>query len=715
MVSSAANLDKLHPQDATLALSLRDPESFWSHHASFLHWHKPFSRALSRSSKTLPDGTSHEHWRWFPDGEISTTYNCVDRHVAAGRGDNVAIIWESPVSGAKEKITYRQLLDEVEVLAGVLREEGVRKGDVVIIYMPMIPAALIAALAIVRLGAIHAAVFGGFAAKSLAQRIEASKPRAIMTASCGIEGGKGVINYKPLVEGAIEQSSWKPEKVIVWQRDQLRWAPMDKRAGQRNWNRIVKSGRNRAIRAAPVPVGSNDPLYIIYTSGTTGLPKGVVREAGGHAVGLNLSIKYLFGIKGPGDVMFCTSDIGWVVGHSYILYAPLLAGATTVLFEGKPVGTPDAGTFWRIVEEHKVNTLFTAPTALRAIRKDDPDARFFEEVGNRGGLKSLRALFLAGERSEPTIVSAFQELLAKHAAPGAMTIDNWWTSESGSPMTGLALQSAIGLDQSSTSTTHAPFPVKPGSAGKPMPGFDVRVVDDSGKEVPRGTMGNIVLAMPLAPTAFTTLFNDASRFYRGYLKRFEGRWLDTGDAGMIDSDGYVHIMSRSDDIINVAAHRFSTGAIEQAILSHPDVAEASVVGIPDALKGHLPFAFIHLKPSSPSSATSNNPAAPLPATASPELFSSINTLVRTQIGAIASLGGIIQARGGMIPKTRSGKTLRRVLRELVENGAVRDFDAKVSVPPTVEDAEVVEVARQKVKEWFAQRERRQQQITKAKL
>ncbi|EER24046.1 hypothetical protein D8B26_002218 [Coccidioides posadasii str. Silveira] len=685
-----------HPQDRTYSLSLRDPEAFWGHHAAHLHWHKPPSASLRRTTKHLPSGTSHEHWSWFPDGEISTAYNCVDRHVRNGNGDNVAIIWESPVTGSKQKITYKQLLEEVEVLAGALREEGVKKGDVVLIYMPMIPAALYACLAIARLGAVHAAVFGGFAAASLAQRIEAAKPRAIMTASCGVEGSKGVVDYKPLVEGAIAKSSFKPSKVIVWQRDQLRWAPMQKLEGQRNWQRIVKSARNRGIRAEAVPVKSNDSLYVIYTSGTTGLPKGVVREAGGHAVGLNLSIKYLFDIKGPGDVIFCSSDIGWVVGHSYILYGPLLAGATTILYEGKPIGTPDSGIFWRLVEEHKVNILFTAPTALRAIRKDDPDSRLFEEVGKREGLRHLRGIFLAGERSEPSIVRAYQNLLDKHGAPGSMVIDNWWTSESGSPMSGLALRSPIGLDHSSRDS-HKPFPVKPGSAGKPMPGFDVRVVDDEGNEVSRGTMGNIVLALPLSPTGFTTLYNDDERFFKGYLKRFDGKWLDTGDAGMIDESGYIHVMSRSDDIINVAAHRFSTGAIEQAILSHPAIAEACVVGIPDSLKGHMPFAFIHLR---------DAPSAPLPAVPSQEFFTSVNALVREQIGAIASLGGIIQGQG-MIPKTRSGKTLRRVLRELIENASVGKFDDKVNVPPTVEDAEIVEVAREKIREYFANKEKMQ--------
>ncbi|KAA8652315.1 hypothetical protein EYZ11_009295 [Aspergillus tanneri] len=687
-----------HSQQQVHQSSIQDLEAFWSHHARDLDWHRNPSRAITRTTKTLPSGASHDHWAWFPDGQISTTYNCVDRHVKNGNGDNVAIVWDSPVTGTKEKYTYCQLLEEVEVLAGVLREEGVQKGDVIIIYMPMIPAALVAALAIARLGAIHAAVFGGFAPKSLAQRIEAAKPRAIMTASCGVEGPKGPIAYRPLVEGAIELSSFKPEKVLVWQRDQLRWNQPDKRNGQRNWQRLVKSARMRGIRAGPVPVDSTDALYIIYTSGTTGLPKGVVREAGGHAVGLQLSIKYLFNIQGPGDVMFCASDIGWVVGHSYILYAPLLVGATTVLFEGKPVGTPNAGTFWRIVEEHKANALFTAPTAMRAIQKDDPDNLFIEEVGRRGGLKHLRALFLAGERSEPSIVLAYQALLTRHAAPGAMVVDNWWSSESGSPICGVALKSAMGLmRQGETNST--PLPIRPGSAGLPMPGFDVRIVDDEGHEVPRGTMGNIVLAPPLAPTAFTRLFNDDERFYRGYLKRFAGQWVDTGDAGVIDADGYVHVMARSDDIINVAAHRFSTGAIEQAILSHPEIGEASVVGIPDPLKGHLPFAFVQLR-----TATGE-----LPATPRRELFDEVNRLVRREIGAIASLGGMIQGHG-MIPKTRSGKTLRRVLRELVEHGVQGDYNATVSVPPTVEDAEVVEVARGKVQEYFEQKRKKESKL-----
>jgi propionyl-CoA synthetase len=675
-------------QDEVYARSLQDPEGFWSHQAEQVHWHEKPSSTLQRNTKTLKDGTTHPHWRWFPDGEISTTYNCITRHVEAGHGDNTAIIWDSPVSGSKERITYAQLQDEVEVTAGVLREEGVRRGDTVLIYMPMIPAALFAMLATVHLGAIHAVVFGGFSAPALAQRIEASQPRVIMTASCGIEGGKGPLPYRKLVVDAIEKSSWKPFKTIIWQRNQLRWDPVVKEDGHRNWQRLVKSGRNRGLRAQAVPIKSNDGVYIIYTSGTTGLPKGVLREAAGHVVGLNLSIKYLFGIKGPGDVMFCASDVGWVVGHSYIVYAPLLAGATTVLFEGKPIGTPDAGTFWRIIEEYKVNVLFTAPTALRAIRNKDSENTFFEAIGKQGGLKQLRGLFLAGERSEPSIINMYQKLLEKHCAPGALVVDNWWSSESGSPMTGIALDAkASGLHTASSNTSR--LSIKPGSGGKPMPGFDVRAVDDAGNEVARGTMGNIVLGIPFAPTGLTTLWQDEERFYKGYLKRFDGRWLDTGDAGMVDPDGYVHIMSRSDDIINVAAHRFSTGAIEQAVTSHAAVAEACVVGIPDALKGHLPFAFVTLS-------QQPHPSAAVPADG---LVAAVQGAVREQIGPIAALGGIVQG-AGMIPKTRSGKTLRRVLRELVEHAVHGEFDASVTVPATIEDAAVVDVARAKIREYF---------------
>ncbi|KAK0745323.1 hypothetical protein B0T21DRAFT_281225 [Apiosordaria backusii] len=669
-----------HPQDLTQSHSLTSPESFWSHQASQLHWHKKPTTALSKTTKTLPSGVSHDHWAWFPDGEISTCYNCIDRHVLAGRGDAPAILYDSPVTNKKETYTYARLLDEVEVFAGVLREEGVKKGDVVLVYMPMIPAALIGILAINRLGAIHAVVFGGFASGALAQRIEASKPVAILTASCGIEGSKGPIGYQGFVEEAIELSE-----------DELPWRPIRRMDGQRKWQALVKSCRARGWRAECVPVKSTDGIYIIYTSGTTGLPKGVLREAGGHAVGLHLMISYLFGIQGPGDVMGCYSDIGWVVSHSYTLYGPFLTGAATVLYEGKPVGTPDASAFWRLAEEYKINTMFTAPTALRAIRKEDPDNVHISRVGERGGLKSLRALFLAGERSEPSIITMYQDLLTKHAAPNALVIDNWWSSESGSPISGIALAPHAGKDRanpSSSSSTVQPLKIKPGSAGKAMPGFDVRVVSDSGEPLPPNTMGNIVLGLPLAPTAFRTLWNDEERFYKGYLKRFNGKYIDTGDAGVIDEDGYIHIMARSDDIINVAAHRLSTGQLEQAITTHPDVTEACVVGIPDALKGQMPFAFVS---TSHGVATTKEKRE--------KLFQEIQTLVRKQVGAIASLGGMIEGKG-MIPKTRSGKTLRRVLKELLENAVDGEVDKELNVPSTVEDVGVVEVARGKVRGYF---------------
>ncbi|KAK4151432.1 acyl-CoA synthetase short-chain family member 3, mitochondrial [Chaetomidium leptoderma] len=673
-----------HPQDQVQHHSLSDPETFWGHQAEHVYWHKKPSAVLARTTKGLESGETHDHWEWFPDGEISTCYNCVDRHVLAGHGDHPAILYDSPVTNTKQRITYKQLLDEVEVFAAVLREEGVKKGDVVLVYMPMVPAALIGILAINRLGAIHAVVFGGFAAAALAQRIEASRPAAILTASCGIDGNKPPIPYRDFIEEAVRISPWKPPKTIIWQREQLFWQPTRKLEGERKWQNLVKSARARNMRAKCVPVKSTDPIYIIYTSGTTGLPKGVLREAGGHAVGLHLSISYLFGIHGPGDVMGCFSDIGWVVSHSYTLYGPLLTGAATVLYEGKPIGTPDASAFWRLVEEYKINTMFTAPTALRAIRKDDPDNSHLARIGKRGGLRSLKALFLAGERSEPAIITMYQDLLKKYGNENSHVVDNWWSSESGSPISGIALVPHAGrCRQTGMKEEHPPLDIKPGSAGKAMPGFDVRVVDDEGHEVQHDKMGNIVLALPLAPTAFRTLWEDEERFYKGYLKRFGGKWLDTGDAGCVDENGYIHIMARTDDIINVAAHRLSTGTLEQAITSHPLVAEACVVGIPDALKGQLPFAFV-------------TASAPVP---DRQLFAEIQTLVRSQVGAIASLGGMIQGRG-MIPKTRSGKTLRRVLRELVENAVHGEFDKEVNVPSTVEDLGVVQVAREEVRAYF---------------
>ncbi|KAK3724435.1 hypothetical protein LTR37_001059 [Vermiconidia calcicola] len=681
-----------HPQDEAYEASVADPSKFWAHQAKQLTWHTTPTTAFRTSTRKLASGVSHTTWTWFPDGEISTTYNCVDRHVEAGNGDKTAIIWDSPVSNSKQKISYSELQEEVATLAGVLREEGVKKGDTVIVYMPMIPAALIGILAVARLGAIHAVVFGGFSAASLAQRIDASRPVAILTASCGIEGAKGPIPYQPMIRGAIEQSSHKVSKTLIWQRDMSKWDDVRDGDGERGWQQAVENARNRGLKADNVPVKSADPLYIIYTSGTTGQPKGVLREAGGHAVGLNLSVRYLFGIRGPGDVLFTASDIGWVVGHSYIVYAPLLAGATTVLFEGKPIGTPDAGTFWRILEEYKVNTFFTAPTALRAVRKEDPENKFFKSRGEKGGLRCLRSLFLAGERSEPGIVTMYNDLVKQYGAKNAQVIDHWWSSESGSPMTGIALLPKTAFNIGDNEFTE-PLLIKPGSAGKPSPGFDVRIVDDDGKEVPQGNMGNIVLGLPFAPSGFTTLWNDEERFWKSYLARFNGQWMDTGDAGVIDEDGYVSVMARSDDVINVAAHRLSTGALEQAVGSHPDVTEAAVVSIPDEMKGHVPFAFLTIE---------DPPSG---------LLKDLNSRIRHQIGPIAGLGGFISVPG-IIPKTRSGKTIRKVLKELLENGLEGNFDKDVTVPPTVEDAAVVDKARAAVKDYFSKGEGKQ---IKAKL
>ncbi|KAF4345421.1 propionyl synthetase [Fusarium beomiforme] len=697
------NQEDQHVQDEVLRHSLEDPEDFWRHQAQHLHWHKPYSSTIKLTQKTLKNGVTHDSWEWFPDGEISTCYNCVDRHIIDEHGDSVAIYFDSPVTNTKEKYTYSQLLHEVETLAGALREQGIRKGDVVMLYMPTVPAAVIGILAANRLGAIHSIVFGGFAPNALAQRIDSCHPTIILTASCGIDGNKPPIAYKSLVEEAIRLAAHKPQNIIVWQRVQLQWN-LDREAGQLDWKSLVDSARSRGIKADCVPVKSTDPVYIIHTSGTTGSPKGVLRDAGGHAVGLHLSISYLFNIHGPGCVSFTASDIGWIVGHSYIIYGPLLTGAATVLYEGKPIGTPDPSSFWRIVEEYKVNTMFTAPTALRAIRRDDPNNQLFINYGKRGALRSLRGLFLAGERSEPTLIESYQQLMTQYCAENAHVVDNWWSTEVGSPITGRALVPHAGKHRKTEVRGHPPPCLKPGSAGKAMPGFDVRIVDDGGIEVERGSMGNIVLAMPLAPTGFRTLWQDEERFWKGYLKRFQGKWLDTGDSGWIDQQGYIHVMARSDDVLNVSAHRLSSGSIEQAIAAHPRVVEVCIIGVPDSLKGQLPFAFVAL-----SGQSCTDPANP-----SEQTVKEIQQLVRGQVGAIASVGGIIQGKG-MIPKTRSGKMLRRVLKEMVENAMRGEFEKEVAVPSTIEDLSTLNIARAKIREYFERTESETDGMIKARL
>ncbi|UPK97511.1 hypothetical protein LCI18_008446 [Fusarium solani-melongenae] len=687
---SDSNTTRVHVQDEVLRQSLENPEDFWRHQAEQLYWHKPFSSALKLRQKTLQSGIVHDSWEWFPDGEISTCYNCLDRHVLGGNADAIALYFDSPVTGAKQSYTYRQLLDEVELFAGCLRSEGIKKGDIVMIYMPMIPAAIVAIFAVGRLGAVHSVVFGGFAPNVLAQRIDSCKPISLITASCGINGNKPPIAYRPLVEKAYSLSSSPPEKTFIWQREQLSWGPIDHHIGHLDMEDAIADAQARNIRAGCVPVKSTDPIYIIHTSGTTGAPKGVLRDAGGHAVGLHLSISYLFNIHGPGCVTFAASDIGWILRHSYIIYGPLLTGAATVLYEGKPIGTPDASAFWRIVEQYKVNTMFTAPSALRAIKTVDPENKYFMSFGRKGGLKSLKAIFLAGERSEPPLVDLYQRLLGQYGAFNAHVIDNWWSTEVGSPITGRALVPHTGQHRQTDIRGHPPPHLKPGSAGKAMPGFDVRIVDDHGNEVEKGTMGNIVLGMPLAPTGFRTLWQDESRFWDGYLKRFAGRWLDTGDAGYIDHEGFVYVMSRSDDVLNVSAHRLSSGAIEQAITSHPQVAEACVVGIPDSLKGELPFALVTLS-------VPNHPKSAVP---DPKILSEIHGLVRQQVGAIASLGGVIQG-SGIIPRTRSGKAVRRVVWALIENAVHGEPDKEITVPSTLEDPSVIDAARAQIREYFA--------------
>ena len=613
--------------DDTFAAWRRDPTGWWQAAASGMSWNTPPARAF--------DPTLGVYGRWFPGGRLNTCFNAVDRHVAAGRGAQAAIIWDSPMTGRVETITYAGLQDRVARTAGALAARGVARGDCVVIYMPMVPEAAIAMLACARLGAVHSVVFGGFAAAELAARIADAKPRAIISASCGLEPGR-IVKYKPLLDAAIGLSPHKPSAVLILQREE---APCQL-TPERDEDLLVAEAA-----AAPhgcVEVEATDPLYILYTSGTTGAPKGILRDNGGHAVALHNSMSMVYGV-GPGDVFWAASDVGWVVGHSYIVYAPLLAGCTTVLFEGKPVGTPDPGTFWRVCAQHGVKVLFTAPTAIRAIKKEDPEGAFLK----RHDLSRLEALYLAGERCDPDTIIWSQRLLGKPV------VDHWWQTETGWTITGNFR--GLGL-----------FPTKPGSGGKPAPGYDVVVLDEANQEVPRGQIGSLAIRLPLPPSCLPSLFNADDRFREAYLSAHPG-FYSTADAGMIDAEGYVSVISRTDDIINVAGHRLSTGAMEEVLASHPDVAECAVVGVRDTLKGQVPLGLVVLK-----SGVARTEEA---------IARDLVAMVRDRIGPVAAFKDArVVAR---LPKTRSGKILRATLRKIA------DGDDYV-VPPTIDDPVILE-------------------------
>jgi propionyl-CoA synthetase len=609
--------------------AVQDREGFWLQAAQALEWETAPTTALDESNPPF--------YRWFPDGVLNVAHNALDRHVAAGRGDQAALVYDSPVTGTTRTYTYAQLTDEVATFAGVLRELGVTTGDRVVVYMPMVPEAAIAMLACARLGAVHSVVFGGFAAKELAVRIDDARPTVIVSASCGIEGNR-VIEYKPLLDKAIELATHKPNTCVILQRPQAeaRMGPDDV-----DWAASVA----KATRADPVPVRSTDPLYVLYTSGTTGKPKGVVRDGGGYATALAWSMSNVYDV-GPGQTIFTASDVGWVVGHSYIVYAPLLVGATTVLYEGKPVGTPDAGQFWRVCAEHGVRSLFTAPTAFRALKKEDPEG----DYARKYDLSQLRYLFLAGERLDPETYRWASALL------DIPVIDHWWQTETGWPI--VADPAGIEL-----------LPIKAGSPTKPLPGWDVQVVDAGGKPVPAGEDGAIVVKLPLPPGAFPTLWNDDDRFVQSYMSAFDGYYL-TGDGGRIDEDGYVFVMGRTDDVINVAGHRLSTGGMEEVLASHPDVAECAVIGVADQMKGQVPRGFVVLKAG----------ADPDPE----QLRAELVQMVRDQVGPVASLKEIAVVPA--LPKTRSGKILRKTMRGIADG-------VDEPVPSTIESVDVLDALR----------------------
>jgi propionyl-CoA synthetase len=612
-----------------------DPQAFWAEAAREIAWIRPPERIF--------DAQDGVYGRWFPDARCNACFNALDRHVEAGRGDQVALYYDSPVTGSKRALTYRELLDETATLSAVLNGLGVAPGDRVLIYMPMIPEAIVAMLACARIGAVHSVVFGGFAAKELATRIDDAEPKVVLTASCGVEPGR-IVAYKPLLDLAITLARHKPVSCVVFQRPQIK-AGMDE-ARDRDWTTLIGAARAADKRAPCADLAATDPLYILYTSGTTGTPKGVVRDIGGYLVALKWSMSAIYDVK-PGEPFWTGSDIGWVVGHSYIVYGPLLQGCASVLYEGKPIGTPDAGAYWRMIEDYKVAAFFTAPTGFRAVRREDPQAKLIKNYD----ITSLRTLFLAGERADPDTVAWAQKVL------GVPVVDHWWQTETGWPIAA----NPVGLGM---------LPIKLGSPSVPMPGYDVHVVDEATKPVPAGTMGSLVIKLPLPPGCLPTLYRQNERMRESYLNEFPG-YYKTADAGFIDEDGYLTILGRTDDIINVAGHRLSTGGMEEVVASHPDVAECAVLGVKDEVKGEAPCGFVVLK------AGVNRP--------SHEIEAEVVRLVRDKIGPVAAFKmAFVVPR---LPKTRSGKILRGTMKKIA------DHDPWVT-PATIEDPTALDEIKQ---------------------